>query len=273
MRIDSHVHVWRAAEIPTPDVSTIISPQTDVPAELLLEYMDEYQVERAVLVQPLFRGEDNSYIADVAKCDQARFAAVCVVDPRQDGAGERLVYWAAERGCRGLRLRPRVAAEAAAFVSPATYPLWEAAERLHVIVSVLAGHEHLSTVASLAERFPNVAIVIDHLAHPTAAELPLGGSALLLELARYPRIYVKLSGFYYFTQQRFPYDDCRQLLQAVHESFGPRRLLWGSDFPHVLLRGGYGRSSRLVQRMFDWLRPDERSLIEGANALALYWPT
>src|SRR5687768_15266618 len=132
MIVDSHLHVWRAVpDHQRPNVTTV-SPVCDVPVELLTEYMAEYGVERAVLVQPLFPREDNSYVADCAAAAPERLAAVCVVDPRSPEAPDRLEYWVRERGCRGLRLRPGVAAEAACFGQPATYPLWEMAQRLGV---------------------------------------------------------------------------------------------------------------------------------------------
>ena len=170
-RVDGHLHVWRAAAGQTPNVATLVPPQTDVPIEAARVVLDQHKIARAVLVQPVFRGEDNSYVADCARAEPDRYAAVCVVDPRTPGADERLARWV-EHGCRGLRLRPRLAAEEAIFGDPATYPLWEAAGRLGVVVSLLCGPSHLATVDELAGRFADVAIVIDHLGHPNPAAGP-----------------------------------------------------------------------------------------------------
>src|SRR6266852_1539281 len=89
---------------------TIVSPLSDVPVELLMQYMTEHGVDRAVLVQPMYPGEDNSYVANCAAAQPDRIAAVCVVDPRQPEAADRLEYWVREHGCKGLRLRPRLVA-------------------------------------------------------------------------------------------------------------------------------------------------------------------
>ena len=167
-RVDAHLHVWRAAESAVAGVATMVPPTEDVPIEVARRVLDEHGVERAVLVQPVFRGEDNSYVAACAGCDPGWFAAVCVVDPRVDGADERLAHWAAH-GCRGLRLRPRLAGEARIFGDAASYPLWEAAQQLGIVVSILASPEHLATIGRLGERFAAVPIVIDHLAHPDPA--------------------------------------------------------------------------------------------------------
>ncbi|MHB8630165.1 MAG: amidohydrolase family protein [Aggregatilineales bacterium] len=273
MIVDTHVHVWRAIlDYPIP-TTTPISPLSDVPVELLREYMDEYGINRSVLVQPLYPGEDNSYVADCAAADPARFAAVCVVNPRDPGADDRLEFWGRERDCKGLRLRPRIPSEGAVFGSRATLPLWQRASALSIVISLLANPEHLPTVASLAERFSDLPILLDHMAHPdVAGGVQTQAFQTLLNLARYPHIYVKVSGYYYYSRQSYPYADCHDLFRALYDRFGPMRLIWGSDFPHVLLKVGYRRNFLLQQRAYLFLSQVDLDLIMGENAARLYWP-
>jgi L-fuconolactonase len=271
-RVDAHMHVWRAATGETPGVTTLVPPQTDVTIEAARGVMAQHQIDRAVLVQPVFRGEDNSYVAECARRDPARLAAVCVVDPRIPPCADRLAHWV-ERGCRGVRLRPAVAEEENAFGDPATFPLWHAAERLAAVVSVLCTPAHLPTIARLAERFPNVPIVVDHLGHPDpTAGIDAPAFRELLALARQMSVFIKLSGVYHFARQPYPFDNCRPLVRAVYEHFGPWRLLWGSDYPHVTVACGYANSLSLVEEMLGDCPAAERQWIMGGNALALYWP-
>src|SRR3954447_12775161 len=121
--VDSHLHIWRALPTGVPGVQTIVGSHEGVPVERAMEVLDRHGVSRAVLVQPMFRGEDNSYVADAAAERPDRLSAVCVVDPRSPGAEVRLEHWAVGRGCRGLRLRPWVPEESAVFGDPATFPL------------------------------------------------------------------------------------------------------------------------------------------------------
>lgn len=229
---------------------------------------------RAVLVQPLFPGEDNSYIADCAAREPDTFAAVCVVDPRVPGAEERLSYWVEQRGCRGLRLRPRIAGEDACFGDPLTFPLWERAQELGVVVNVLANPEHIATLAKWAERFSETAILVDHMAHPDPAR---GVNApefqALLDLARLPRVAVKVTGYYYFSHEAHPWRDCWDLVRAIYDRFGAARMIWGSDFPHVLLKAGYRRNLLLPERYFDFLNSSELAQVMGENAARLYFGT
>jgi predicted TIM-barrel fold metal-dependent hydrolase len=272
MRVDAHAHVWQPVTTPPTGATTIVSGQCAVPTELLLDYLDEHGIDRAVLVQPVYPGYDNSYVADAAREHSDRLSAVCVIDPRQPTAADSLAHWVVERGCRGLRLRPCIAAEVEVFGSRSTWPVWQTAQQLGIVVNVLANQEHLPALGDLAERFPGVPIVIDHFAHPRLPGSVAQVASRLLALAQYANVHLKMSGYYYFSRGRFPYDDSRELVRAVYDAFGPARLLWGSDFPHVLLKTGYGRILRHAECQFDWFTDDDRQLILGDNARRLYWP-
>lgn len=270
MRVDAHTHIWRTLPAAATGMPTIVPPQADVPIDLLRTYLDDHGIDRGVLVQPVYPGEDNSLVADCAAAEPDRYAAVCVVHPGNPDAPEKLNYWVRQRGCRGLRLRPRIPEEGIIFGHPSTFPLWESAAGLGIVVNVLGGLQHRAAIGELAERFPSVPIVIDHLAHPPmsfAAE----AIAPLLDLARFSNIYLKLSGFYYFSRERYPFGDCAVLVATIYDRFGPARLVWGSDFPHVLLKTGYGRAIAVIEQLLPRLNSAEREQILGANASRLYW--
>ena len=273
-RVDAHLHVWRPAAAECTQIATIVPPHADISIELANDYLTEHGVDRAVLVQPVFPGEDNAYIADCAASDPERYAAVCVVDPTQPGVEDRLAYWVEERGCRGLRLRPRIGREEASFGESATFGLWRTASRTQAVVSVLASPEHLSTLAELLDRFPGVDVIVDHLGHPDlSGGRSKPGLVALLKLAQFPRLFVKLSGFYHFTNEPYPFRDCVEIVRAVYDRFGAKRLIWGSDFPHVLLTMSYPRSLCWLERECAFIPAVDRELILGRNALALYWPS
>lgn len=272
MTIDAHLHVWRATTTYPNPLVTHVSPFSDVPIELFKEYMDELDVAGAVLVQPLFPGTDNSYVADCAANEPNKFAAVCVVDPRDPDAPNQLRYWANERGCRGIRIRPRIPGEETTFGDPSTFPLWEQAIASNVVVSVLANPPHLPTLAQLAERFPQANIVVDHLAHPDVSKgVNAPDFQNLLTLSQFPNVYIKTTGYYYFSKMRYPWKDCWEFFRAVYDRFGAQRLIWGSDFPHVLLTTGYRRNMLLQQRFYNFLTTSEYQSLMHDNAANLYF--
>lgn len=271
MVVDSHLHVWRAKlDYPEPTATTV-SPCCDIPVELFKEYMEEHGVDRGILVQPIFPGVDNSYVADCAAREPRRFKAVCVIS-NSPTACEELEYWSKERGCKGLRLRPQLRGESSIFGDPSTFPIWETANRLGLVINVLMEPQHLKPLAELAKRFSEIPILIDHMAYPdVTANLKSDPLQLLMGLADCSNIFVKISGCYYFSQQSYPYSDCMGLLKALYNQFGPSRLVWGSDFPHVLLKSGYQRNLIWLKRSFSFLNSRELEMILGRNAVSLYW--
>ena len=83
---------------------------------------------------------------------------------------------------------------------------------------------------------------------------------------------MKLGGYHHFSRQAFPFEDCWPLARAVHEHFGARRLLWGSDYPHVTLAGGYGENLRQMEEGISGWPVADREAVLGGNAARLYWP-
>lgn len=272
MIIDAHLHLWKSDPNYPDQQSTTVSPACDIPESLLRDYMEEFGVHRAVLVQPMYPGEDNSLIADVANAQPDRYKAVCVVDPTQAGAEDRLSYWVEEKNCRGLRLRPVFPPEEACFGKPESFPLWERAAQLGVIINALVRPQHLSALQTVVAKFPQVPVIVDHMGFPHIAEGTTGSDfQLLLGLAKFPNVHIKATGLCYYSQQAYPYTDCHEFIQAAYNAFGPERLIWGSDFPHVLLSTGYRRSLLIPERCYSFMSTADKELLLGGNAARLYW--
>jgi L-fuconolactonase len=64
--------------------------------------------------------------------------------------------------------------------------------------------------------------------------------------------------------------DLRRAVDHVVKCFGPRRLLWGSDWPVVNLAGGYERWFAATETLLADLSPDEKAAIFGGNAARVY---
>jgi predicted TIM-barrel fold metal-dependent hydrolase len=272
MIVDAHLHIWHALpSYPEPSITTV-SPVSEIPIELFHEYMAEHGVDRGVLVQPLFPGEDNRYVSGCVRQEPDRFAAVCYVNPLSADAKAVLDHWVVEEHCTGVRLRPPSPYVHEELYEQAAQALCRRAAELKVAVSVMASPEHLGMIASIAERFPELILVVDHMAQlDAAAGARSEPFRTLLALARFPRVVIKVSGFYYCSHQPYPYPDCADLFRAVYDAFGPARMMWGSDFPHVLLKSGYRRALLLLDRHFRFLSAQDVLQIMGSTALSVYW--
>ena len=268
--IDSHVHVW----INDPDYpwapETANPPAEDATVEQLLEVMASHGTERTVLVQVMHYRWDNRYAADCLKRHPETFLGVCRVDPESPSAADDLSYWVEEFGFRGVRLSPGVGPEGDWFANSGLEPLWSRAQALGVPVCILTHLDRLPDLEAWIQKYADVQVCVDHMACPRPDDHP---EALdrLLRLARYPEVYVKISGTWSLTREDYPYRDTHGKVKRIYDAFGPERLMWGTDWPLVEQQCGYGGALELVRKEWTFLNDRDREWILGRTVLKL-WP-
>jgi predicted TIM-barrel fold metal-dependent hydrolase len=189
------------------------------------------------------------------------------VDPRV-GVADRLAELIGS-GVDSVRIRGT--RESDAFCLPESEPLWRAARELDVSITVLCGSHQIGLVTPMVERYPEVTVVIDHFAGITV-EHGMGSAPFrtLMGLARSPNTYLKLSGLHYWGD-RYPFPRAQEHLKAAYHEFGPERLIWGSDWPHIMFGYGYVRCANFVRRDLDWLSEADKAQIMGGTAHRLWW--
>jgi L-fuconolactonase len=129
---------------------------------------------------------------------------------------------------------------------------------------------HLQHVALVAERVPDLQIVIDHLGKPpvVASEFE-SWSSLLARAARMPNVFAKLSGLD-TAREDWSAADIAPYIDRALEMFGAERLMFGSDWPVANLRGGYSKIWRETNLALARLSRYERDRILGGTAIAFY---
>src|SRR5438067_2145507 len=127
----------------------------------------------------------------------------------------------------------------------------------------------------LAGRFPTVPFLCHHLAGARVAEGPDSLTLRdILASAALPNIHVKLSGFHYVSPQawEYPYSDCRPIVQALYDAFGPERLHWGSDYPVLRRAATYQQALEAVRTHCDFIAASDLRRILGDRLYALLLP-
>jgi predicted TIM-barrel fold metal-dependent hydrolase len=271
--IEPHVHVWTLDAERFPWAPETAHPPTQsATAEELLETLSQNGVSGAVLVQVIYYGLDNSYAADALRRYPDRFAGVCLVDPQDPDAPRKLEREVRERGFSGLRLRPCHDRSSTWLADPSTFPLWEKAAELGVTISILAHIEQLAMLSAPVERFPQVPVIVDHMAWPPLDEGAEGAAIQhLLRLARQPSVHVKITDPWAISrEEEYPYRRAEPIFRRVFETFGPERCLWGSDWPLVDNHCSYGEALALYTREWDWLTDADREWILYRTVRKLY---
>jgi predicted TIM-barrel fold metal-dependent hydrolase len=268
LTIDSHVHVWKH-DPRFPFAAGRKVPNEDASAEMLLDLMAANNVARTVLIQVIHYKWDNAYLADVLKRHPGKFLGVCRVDPEDPAAPDTLWRLVTEQGFHGVRISPYAASEYDWISGPLMPPLWRRCGDLKVPMTVLTEAPRLPQLIPLIEANPDLTVVIDHMADigpGKAADL-----ASLLALARYPRVFVKISHLWSLSRAPYPYADMTDQLKRLFAAFGPKRLMWGTDWPVSAPFRGYGDLVALYRDHLDWLSPADRAQILGRTVQEV-WP-
>lgn len=148
-------------------------------------------------------------------------------------------------------------------------PLWERCQQLKVPMTVLAPVVRMPDVALLIDKFPDLTVVIDHM-----ADSPLDKPDelnKLISLKRYPKVFVKVSHTWSLSRQPYPYPDSQVQVKRLYDSFGPRRLMWGTDWPLVEDYCGYAKALALVRDEMKFLNEDDKSWMLS-KTIERVWP-
>ncbi|HEY3057692.1 MAG TPA: amidohydrolase family protein [Chloroflexota bacterium] len=255
--VDSHCHA---------------SPLWYEPVETLLYQMDTHGVHAAVLIQ--MQGQfDNSYQQACLRRYPGRFASVVLVDHERADAAEQLRRLA-EDGASGVRLK-------ASDRSPGDDPLelWRVAQELKIAVSCPVPSDlDVAEFGQLLQALPDLQVVLEHLAGVSRADAngPQRDSAIE-QLARWPNVTIKVPGLGEVAQRALPVQGdfpfqrpIPSALRRAFEAFGPERMMWGSDFPPVAGREGYGNALRLSQAELESEPPQARAAIFGEVAARVF---
>lgn len=274
--IDTHVHVW---DLDRADYSWL-GPQhgainRTIDFAEVIPAMRDAGVHRAILVQAADNAEDTGHMLEVAR-DNAEIAGVVGFVPlhRPADAQSALDRLRMESVFVGVRNLIHDRPDPDWIVRPDVdrgLGMLEAAGIPFDLVAVLP--RHLEHVPTLCDRHPGLRIVIDHLAKPPM-KAPDEGQwmTLLAEAARRPNVYAKISGLYPARGEVHDWtpDDLRPFVDHALETFGSRRLMFGSDWPICVAAGGYMRVHRAITTCLDRLSATEQAAIYTNTAAEFY---
>jgi predicted TIM-barrel fold metal-dependent hydrolase len=256
--IDPHVHVWVNDPRYPWAKETRNPPKRDATPEMLLALMKANGVEKTVIVQYIGYRWDNQYAADTLKKYPQYFQGVCRVNPLDPAAPDHLSKLTAQ-GFRGVRLSPGMDPADDWIRGPLMPPLWERAQSLGVPMQILSPAGRMPDIGRLAERYPELDVIIDHMAScPVHAPQEL---AKLTALARYPRVFVKISHTWEVSRQPYPYLDAQENVKRLYDVFGPQRLMWGTDWPVVETRASYRQALTVVRDDMKFLTEEDKHWI------------
>ena len=270
MIIDTHLHVWSddAERYPFAEGRAQVSGGS---VELLNQTMDEVGVDKAVIVQPIYYLFDNRYVADCLRRFPGRFAAIGLVNPKAPDAPDRLEKLVREDGFGGLRIHSSRLGHPSEWAAPDQDPLWRRSEELGTCFIVHGPAANLPHLEPIIGRFPEVPVVLDHIGGaPTDEEPPFPLLSHVLDLARFPKVYVKFTPQAHKSALSFPHADTFPAFRRIYDAFGPQRLMWGTNFPGVMKGVGYSPALEMFRDHVDFLTDDDKAWLFHRTALQVW---
>ncbi|KAJ7957519.1 4-sulfomuconolactone hydrolase [Quillaja saponaria] len=252
--IDSHLHIWASPEEAVDKFPYFPGQEPTLPGhvDFLLQNMEEAGVHGALIVQPINHKFDHSLITSVLKKYPTKFVGCCLANPADDASGlKQLEHLVLKDGYRAIRFNPYLWPSGEKMTNKIGKAIFSRAGELKIPVGFMCMKGlglHISEIEELCTEFPSTVVLLDHLGFckpPINDEENLAFSQLL-NLSRFPQVYVKLSALFRLSRVTFPYQDLSDILFQVVSRFGANHVMWGSDFPFVVPECGYKGAKEAV---------------------------
>lgn len=273
MIIDGHFHCWRLARGDYAWLTPALAPiWRDVALEDWRRESAPFGVEGGVLVQAAPTEAETAFLLAQAEADASVLGVVGWVDLLAPDAPERIAHLAsAHPKLKGLRPMLQDIADADWMLRPALAPALEAMAGRGLVFDALVKPLHLPRLLTLCRRHPALAVVVDHGAKPAIAAgewQPWADD--LARLAAGTNAVCKLSGLLTEAGPRPARGAAARWAAQLLATFGPQRLLWGSDWPVLELAASYRDWWDDTQALLAPLDAAERAAVLGGNARRVY---
>ncbi len=273
MIIDAHFHCWRLARGDYGWLTPALAPiYRDIDVEDWQHEAQPQGVTAGLLVQAAPTEAETAFLLEQAAHHEAVRGVVGWLDLLAPDAPERIATLASTQPkLKGLRPMLHDIDDADWILQPALAPALEAMVAHGLVFDALVKPLHLTRLRVLCERHPALQVVIDHGAKPDIA----GGhwhpwADDLQRLARETTAVCKLSGLLTEAGPHPRRGAAKRWSEHLLGSFGPQRVLWGSDWPVLELAANYRDWWGDTQTLLAPLGDADRAAVLGANAQRVY---
>ena len=277
LTIDSHQHYWDFARKDQFDYGWLGEPQhaainrTYLPDDLK-PLIDEVGVDRTVFVQTQHNLDENRWVLDLAEQHDFILGVVGWVDLASEDCEAQLLEFKDHPKFVGIRHITHDEPDDDFIMRDDVLRGLKVLEKHQVPFDLLFFVKHLKHAQTLGQRFPELPMVIDHLAKPEIKDQRTDNwSENFRAAAACPNIFCKLSGM--ITEADWKHwkpTDLRPYVESALELFGPERLMFGSDWPVCELAGSYRQVYEALVEVLGPLSDTEREQIFGGTATRFY---
>lgn len=274
MIIDAHQHFWQLSrgDYPWPNADVAPIFRDFLPADLA-PLLQRNGIRQTILVQATDTLAETEFLLTLAEQNTLVAGVVGWVDLARSDAISHIDRLRQDPHLKGLRPMLQNIAETDWILHPDVQLAVAHLENVGLCFDALVQPRHLRTIATLAQTFPRLKIVIDHAAKPAI----LGGADAgddwrngMAQLAAFKNVHCKISGLATEAGPDWSVAGLQPVVDHLLDSFGPARVMWGSDWPVLNLAGDYDRWWQASTTLLRGLSPAERSDVFGGTAARFY---
>lgn len=270
--IDTHVHFWNFDPVKdswiNEDMKVI---RQDFHPKDLLEPYHSLQITGCIAVQASQSEEENHFLLSLAEQNEVIKGIVGWVDLLDPNLDERLNYWSNFKTIKGWR--HILQAENSAFIlNPKLIEGIKLLKKYSYTYDLLCYHNQLPDIIKMVDQLPDQPFVLDHCGKPDVKSQDLKTWAENIKvLASNPAVSCKVSGLLAEADwKNWREKELFNCFDVVFEHFGVKRMMYGSDWPVMLISRPYEDWFNLVHQYTAQFSPEERQLIFSDNAKAFY---
>ena len=271
--IDSHQHFWKY----NPEEYGWIGPQMqtlrrDFLPEHLASERKETGVDQSIAVQARSTVDETEWLLRLAETNDSIAGVVGWVPLSAPDGHQEIERFAAHPKLVGLRHVVQDEPDDRYLLRPDFNAGVASLRRFGLIYDILIFERHLSAAIEFVDRHPSQVFVLDHIAKPRVCEGALSPwLENMKELARRSNVYCKLSGMVTEANWKaWKSGDLRPYFDVVLEAFTPKRIMFGSDWPVLLVASTYHGWFSTVKNATAGLTDTEQNRIWGGTAAEAY---
>jgi L-fuconolactonase len=271
--IDSHHHFWMYSKKDYGWISDQMSAlQRDFLPVHLAETLKESGVNGAVSVQARQTLEETRFLLKHANENEFLRGVVGWVPLIDAGVAKNLEEFAGQAKLKGVRHVLQDEKDDNYILREDFNKGIAQLKAFKQRYDILIFERHLPQTIKFVDRHPDQPFILDHIAKPKIKAHELEPwKQNIIELAKRPNVTCKLSGMVTEADhEKWTAEDLTPYIDTVLAAFGPKRLMYGSDWPVCLLASPYKRWFDTVTAAVSKLSETERARIMGGTAIEAY---
>lgn len=238
-------------------------------AELAIAAFDEAGVDIGVVTQEYLDGNQNDYLLQVTKKYSDRFFVHALLEFTKPFQLKNEFRKVVKQGFRGIKCPAMFFPQLKIFLDkPKFMEIWEEMEHRDMVLSIdlAMGAIQVPEMKRILKRFPHLKVAIGHFGMATDKNW-----MSQIRLAEFENVYIECGGIIWlFRKQGPPFQKAEAKIKQAVCAIGPRKIMWGSDYPRTMVDFTYRQSMEFVVKGCTFLDVKEKADFLGGNAVRLY---